>query len=325
MYVSFICIPQLFSEGSYIYPYNDESIITKIKNELNNYWNKIINLSLVDYPLIGIYFRIYHDVKLKYMKLNNSSSLSSAPLSLTSSLLTSNSTIKNFNNIIQSSSSLSHLPSSFLPPSQPSSSSSSQESIRLYQVFFNFYLYWPNENLFIFATFILSCSIWIATGSLLLFHVYLIFIGKTTIEYINSFHSSTSTSSSKSNSNNIRAVGNGGGSSNCYMDSCFCRIFDTSSSSNSNSSINHHHHHHHHHHRSSHYYNHHRHIHSGQQRTSYRRMKDNFIQIFGNVPWYLTLLPSIRQPPIIDSVMITMNKKNDDDVDDENNNDEFML
>jgi len=323
MYVSIICIPQLFSEGSYIYPYNDESIITKIKNELNNYWNKIINLSLVDYPLIGIYFRIYHDVKLKYMKLNNSSSLSSAPLSLTSSLLTSNSTIKNFNNIIQSSSSLSHLPSSFLPPSQPSSSSSSQESIRLYQIFFNFYLYWPNENLFIFATFILSCSIWIATGSLLLFHIYLIFIGKTTIDYINSFHSSTSTSSSKSYSNNIRAVGNGGGSSNCFLDSCFCCVFDTSRSSSSNSSINHHDHHHHH--RSSHYYNHHRHIHSGQQRTSYRRLKDNFIQIFGNVPWYLSLLPSIRQPPIIDSVMITMNKKNDDDVDDENNNNEFML
>ena len=256
------------------------------------------------------------------MKLNNSSSISSAPLSLTSSLLTSNSTIKNFNNIIQSSSSLSHLPSSFLPPSQPSSSSSSQESIRLYQIFFNFYLYWPNENLFIFATFILSCSIWIATGSLLLFHIYLIFIGKTTIEYINSFHSSTSTSSSKSNSNNIRAVGNGGDSSNGFLNSCFCRIFDTSSS-NSNSSINHHDHHDHH--RSSHYYNHHRHIHSGQQRTSYRRLKDNFIQIFGNVPWYLSLLPSIRQPPIIDSVMITMNKKNDDDVDDENNNNEFML
>ena len=317
MYVSIICIPQLFSEGSYIYPYNDESIITKIKNELNNYWNKIINLSLVDYPLIGIYFRIYYDVKLKYMKLNNSSSLSSAPLSLTSSLLTSNSTSKNFNKFIQSSSSLSHLPSSFLPPSQPSSSSS-QESIRLYQVFFNFYLYWPNENLFIFATFILSCSIWIATGSLLVLHIYLIFIGKTTIEYINSFHSSTSTTSSKSYSSNIRAVENGGGSSsNGYLDGCFCRIFDTSCS-NSNSSINHHHH------RHNHHRSHHRHIHSGQQRTSYRRMKDNFIQIFGNVPWYLTLLPSIRQPPIIDSVMITMNKKNDDD-DDENNNNEFKL
>ena len=314
MYVSIICIPQLFSEGSYIYPYNDESIITKIKNELNNYWNKIINLSLVDYPLIGIYFRIYYDVKLKYMKLNNSSSLSSAPLSLTSSLLTSNSTSKNFNKFIQSSSSLSHLPSSFLPPSQPSSSSS-QESIRLYQVFFNFYLYWPNENLFIFATFILSCSIWIATGSLLVLHIYLIFIGKTTIEYINSFHSSTSTTSSKSYSSNIRAVGNGGGSSsNGYLNGCFCRIFDTSSS-NSNSSINH---------RHNHHRSHHRHIHSGQQRTSYRRMKDNFIQIFGNVPWYLTLLPSTRQPPIIDSVMITMNKKNDDD-DDENNNNEFKL
>jgi hypothetical protein len=323
MYVSIICIPQLFSEGSYIYPYNDEPIMTKIINELNNYWNKIINLSLVDYPLIGIYFRIYHDVKLNYMKLNNSSAL-------TSSLLISNSTMKNFNNIIQSSlsassssSSLSHLPSSFLPASQPSSSSSSsssQESIRLYQVFFNFYLYWPNENLFIFATFILSCSIWIATGSLLLFHIYLIFIGKTTIEYINSIHSSTSSSSSnssKSYSSNIRAVGNG------YLDGCFCRIFDTSSS-NSNSSINHHHHHRHNHHRS-----HHRHIHRSQQRTSYRKMKDNFIQIFGNAPLYLTFLPSIRQPPIIDSVMITTNKKNDDDDDDddddENNNNEFIL
>ena len=297
IHVSIICIPQLFSEGSYLYPYNEEPIITQIINHIISQWNKILDMPATEYPLIGIYFRLYHDIERKYNfnSANTTTAIvtsSITPSEALQSAIISTTTIRNnMSNIVQSS--LSSIPT--ISPSSPPLASEG-ESIRLYEIFFKFYQYWPNENLFVFATFILASSVYLATGSLLLFHIYLIYIGKTTIEYMNLMH--------------IYSSGNGNGAIGCNK--CSSNSGSSNNAFNINYDVRN---------RMNNSTNHYNSIHKYHGHRHQRGFKENFIEVFGNVSWYLALLPSIQLPPITNPAINGMMRRRTLEEEDEEEND----
>lgn len=147
LYVSIICIPQLFSNGSYLYPIGKPSFFNIIYTSFHNYWYNGLKTSWNDYPLIGIYIKAYNSI----IHYNNE----------TNTIVTTDIVDNQLNNIVDNNEIILN---------------SSRKLYAMYEYFLN-YQYWADINISVLIAFILSIAVWSSSGSLLIFHIFLIYKG----------------------------------------------------------------------------------------------------------------------------------------------------